>query len=46
MIIAIAIFVIAYGFIASEKFPRHWVALVGGTAAPLLTFRIYSTRIS
>lgn len=30
MWIALAIFVIAYGFIASEKFPRHWVALAGG----------------
>ena len=30
MWIALTIFVIAYGFIASEKFPRHWVALIGG----------------
>ncbi len=40
MIIAIAVFVIAYGFIASEKFPRHWVALVGGMA--LLLFGVLS----
>ncbi len=40
MITAIAIFVIAYGFIASEKFPRHWVALIGGSA--LLIFGILS----
>ncbi|HKZ69892.1 MAG TPA: SLC13 family permease [Anaerolineales bacterium] len=40
MLIAIAIFVIAYGFIASEKFPRHWVALLGGLA--LLVFGVLS----
>mgnify|MGYP001011271160 CR=1 FL=1 len=28
--IAISIFLIAYIAIASEKFPRHWVALLGG----------------
>jgi Na+/H+ antiporter NhaD/arsenite permease-like protein len=30
MVIAIVVFIIAYIFIASEKFPRHWVALAGG----------------
>lgn len=30
MIFAIVIFVLAYIAIASEKFPRHWVALLGG----------------
>lgn len=27
---SIIIFVVAYAFIISEKFPRHWVALIGG----------------
>lgn len=30
MIFALIIFVLAYVAIASEKFPRHWVALLGG----------------
>jgi len=30
MIFALTIFVLAYVAIASEKFPRHWVALLGG----------------
>ncbi len=30
MISAIVIFVLAYIAIASEKFPRHWTALIGG----------------
>ncbi len=30
MIFTIAIFILAYVAIASEKFPRHWVALLGG----------------
>jgi Na+/H+ antiporter NhaD/arsenite permease-like protein len=30
MVIALVVFIIAYIFIASEKFPRHWVALIGG----------------
>jgi len=30
MIVAIVIFVLAYVAIASEKFPRHWTALIGG----------------
>jgi Na+/H+ antiporter NhaD/arsenite permease-like protein len=30
MLIAVAIFLVAYVVIASEKLPRHWVALVGG----------------
>jgi Na+/H+ antiporter NhaD/arsenite permease-like protein len=30
MLSAVAIFLAAYVVIASEKFPRHWVALVGG----------------
>jgi len=40
MLIAIATFVIAYGLIASEKFPRHWIALIGG--AVLLVFGVLS----
>ncbi|CAG0930096.1 putative transporter [Thermoflexales bacterium] len=31
MVIALVVFIIAYVFIVSEKFPRHWVALIGGT---------------
>ncbi len=31
MFFAITIFVLAYIAIASEKFPRHWVALLGGS---------------
>ena len=31
MIFALIIFVLAYIAIASEKFPRHWVALLGGS---------------
>jgi Na+/H+ antiporter NhaD/arsenite permease-like protein len=30
VILAILVFVLAYIAIASEKFPRHWVALLGG----------------
>jgi Na+/H+ antiporter NhaD/arsenite permease-like protein len=30
MVIALVVFIIAYIFIASEKFPRHLVALIGG----------------
>jgi Na+/H+ antiporter NhaD/arsenite permease-like protein len=30
MIFALIVFVLAYVAIASEKFPRHWVALLGG----------------
>ena len=30
MMIALLIFVFAYILIASEKFPRHWIALLGG----------------
>lgn len=30
MLIALTIFAIAYIVIATEKFPRHWVALLGG----------------
>lgn len=30
MLIALSVFAIAYLAIASEKFPRHWVALLGG----------------
>jgi Na+/H+ antiporter NhaD/arsenite permease-like protein len=32
MVQSIVIFVIAYAVIISEKFPRHWVALIGGAA--------------
>ena len=38
MLLAVAIFIVAYVIIASEKFPRHWVALVGG--ALLIVFGI------
>ncbi|HMV29694.1 MAG TPA: SLC13 family permease, partial [Anaerolineales bacterium] len=31
MIFTIIIFLLAYIAIASEKFPRHWVALLGGS---------------
>lgn len=31
MIFALLIFILAYIAIASEKFPRHWVALLGGS---------------
>lgn len=31
MILAVIVFVLAYVAIASEKFPRHWVALLGGS---------------
>ncbi|MBL8062857.1 MAG: anion permease [Anaerolineales bacterium] len=30
MFLTVSIFVLAYIFIATEKFPRHWVALIGG----------------
>lgn len=30
MWIALLVFVLAYGAIASERFPRHWVSLTGG----------------
>ena len=30
MFFTLFIFVLAYIMIASEKFPRHWVALLGG----------------
>lgn len=40
MFLALAIFVIAYVFIATEKFPRHWVALLGG--ATLILFGVLS----
>jgi Na+/H+ antiporter NhaD/arsenite permease-like protein len=40
MIIAIATFIIAYALIASEKFPRHWIALIGGGV--LLIFGVLS----
>ncbi len=38
MWIALTIFVLVYVAIASEKFPRHWVALLGG--ALLVVFRV------
>jgi Na+/H+ antiporter NhaD/arsenite permease-like protein len=30
MVIAVVVFIVAYIFIASEKFPRHWIAVLGG----------------
>ena len=40
MILPVIIFVLAYIFIATEKFPRHYVALIGG--ALLILFGILS----
>jgi Na+/H+ antiporter NhaD/arsenite permease-like protein len=40
MIFALTIFVLAYIAIASEKFPRHWVALLGGSL--LILFGVLS----
>ncbi len=40
MIFALLVFVIAYIAIASEKFPRHWIALIGGGL--LIVFRVLS----
>ncbi len=38
MVLAVVVFILAYVAIASEKFPRHWVALLGG--ALLILFGI------
>lgn len=38
MILALLIFLVTYVLIASEKFPRHWIALLGG--GMLLVFGI------
>ena len=40
MFFTLTIFVLAYIAIASEKFPRHWVALIGG--ALLMIFGVLS----
>jgi Na+/H+ antiporter NhaD/arsenite permease-like protein len=40
VILAVVVFVLAYVAIASEKFPRHWVALLGG--AVLVLFGVLS----
>ena len=40
MFFTLTIFVLAYIVIASEKFPRHWVALIGGGL--LIVFGILS----
>lgn len=40
MFFTLTIFVLAYIAIASEKFPRHWVALLGGTL--LIIFGVLS----
>ncbi|HMB24423.1 MAG: SLC13 family permease, partial [Chloroflexota bacterium] len=40
MILAVIVFVLAYIAIASEKFPRHWVALLGGSL--LILFGVLS----
>ncbi|HVN16797.1 MAG TPA: SLC13 family permease [Anaerolineales bacterium] len=40
MILAVLIFILAYVAIASEKFPRHWIALLGG--ALLIIFGVLS----
>ncbi|MBN2115669.1 MAG: anion permease [Anaerolineales bacterium] len=40
MFFALLIFVLAYIAIASEKFPRHWIALIGGVL--LIVFGVLS----
>lgn len=40
MVLAIVVFTISYIAIATEKFPRHWVALLGGAA--LVVFGVLS----
>ncbi len=40
MLLALGVFFVAYLAIASEKFPRHWIALAGG--AMLVVFGILS----
>jgi Na+/H+ antiporter NhaD/arsenite permease-like protein len=40
MFFTLFVFVLAYIIIASEKFPRHWVALIGGGL--LIVFGILS----
>jgi Na+/H+ antiporter NhaD/arsenite permease-like protein len=45
MWIAILIFVIAYVAIASEKFPRHWVSLLGGALLILLGVLSFSEAL-
>lgn len=40
MFIALVIFLLAYAAIAGEKFPRHWVAIIGGIL--LIVFGIIS----
>jgi Na+/H+ antiporter NhaD/arsenite permease-like protein len=40
VLLTVIIFVLAYIIIATEKFPRHWVALIGG--ALLIVFGILS----
>ncbi len=42
MFFALLIFVLAYIAIASEKFPRHWIALTGGGL--LMVFGVLSPR--
>ena len=38
MILPLAVFILTYVAIASEKFPRHWVSLLGG--ALLIVFGV------
>jgi Na+/H+ antiporter NhaD/arsenite permease-like protein len=40
MFLAVLIFILAYVAIASEKFPRHWIAVLGG--ALLIVFGVLS----
>jgi Na+/H+ antiporter NhaD/arsenite permease-like protein len=42
MLTAVLIFLVAYLAIISEKFPRHWVALLGG--ALLVVFGVFSPQ--
>ena len=43
MFFTVTIFVLAYIAIASEKFPRHWVALLGGSL--LILFGVLSSHL-
>jgi Na+/H+ antiporter NhaD/arsenite permease-like protein len=40
VVVAVVVFIVAYVAIASEKFPRHWVALLGG--AILVLFGVFT----
>lgn len=46
MWVAILIFIVAYIAIASEKFPRHWVSLLGGALLILLGVLSFDEALS